>query len=260
MKAISAVGSSRRVSEVGSELDTKLCMCRETKNKWVLGTWSLMALTLAICGQTTSLRADPNTLAPGGTLYPISAGPGLGAGATLLYTTNSAWSNWSINGTLISSVYQNDPNNPYGGLTFTYQVILNGSSVNGLGQLTVSSYENVFPIDVTYDSTSSSGETVPFFATRSSSSVDGGSDLNFTFVPEMTPGSESVVLDVDTGSQTWFPGIASVIDHLSVPNLATLGPAFIPPIPVPEPSTMTLAAVGGLGALAYLRRKIGRKP
>lgn len=232
-------------------------MRKEVKTKWAAKVGGLLALALVAGGQTMSLRADPNTLLPGAVLAPINAGPGLGAGATLLFSTNSSWSNWSINGTLISSVYANDLNNPYGGLTFTYQLILNGSSVNGLGQLTVSSYENFNPIDVTYDITS--GGTVPFFATRSSASVDGGSDLNFTFVPEMTPGSESVVLDVDTSANTYFAGLASVIDHLSVPGLATLGPAFVPPIPVPEPSTVALAAIGGVGALVSLRRKIGRK-
>jgi len=233
-------------------------MYQEVKNTWAARVGGLLALALVACGQTTSLRADPNTLLPGGVLYPINAGPGLGAGATLLYSTNASWANWSINGTLISSVYANDANNPYGGLTFTYQVILNGSSVNGLGQLTVSSYENFNPIDVTYDITS--GGTVPYFASRSSASVDGGSDLNFTFAPEMSPGSQSVILDVDTSANTFFPGIASVIDHLSVPDLATLGPTYVPPIPTPEPSSLALTAIGGLGVLGYLRRRISRKP
>src|SRR5579863_2643868 len=102
----------------------------------VPGPVMVSAIVLAMCAQVSIGRAGTNTLTPGGVLYPVNPGPGVSAGATLLASNSVAWASspTSINGTLVSEVWSGDANNAYHGLTFTYQVFLNASSINGLGQ------------------------------------------------------------------------------------------------------------------------------
>jgi len=223
-------------------------MKNRSKIRGVLG-----AMTgLAICTWATTSQADPNTLAPGGDLFPVSSGPGISAGATLVASNSVAWASSpnSINGTLVSEVWSGDANNTYHGLTFTYQVFLNASSINGLGQFTISSFAGFPNIDVTYDSTTPG--YVPSVVSRSYLSLDGGEDVNFNFFGEMSPGLHTVVMDIDTGASNWYVTDASLIDHVAVPNVATFGPTSL--IPSPEPSTIGLMSTAGVCMLAYLRR------
>lgn len=242
----------------GSESGAKLALVSMQHEECVGSRWknsgmaALAALALAVCGQLSVVRADPNTLAPGGVVFPLGGGPGVSSGATLLFSTNVAWAGPRSSGFLVSDVYSNNLNNPYGGLTFTYQLFLNASSTSGEGTLALSSYANINPIDVTYD-TNTVGDVFNY-ANRSQASTDGGSDVNFVYFVEMLPGTNSPAVDVDTGTSTWFVTTASVIDSIAVPNIATLGP-----VPVPEPTTLALMAGGGLGALGYRRHRARRK-
>ena len=212
---------------------------------------SLLTLLLAVLGQLSIMRADPNTLNPGGSIIPVASGPGVSSGAVLLFSTNVAWTTASpsINGTLISDVYSNDANNPYSGLTFTYQLLLSSNSLHTADYFAISSYAGILPIDVTSDGTSSG--QAPLLATRSQASTDGGEDVNFNFGAGISPNGQSTVIDIDTASGLWFLGIASVTDDLTAPNIVTLAPAIAP---VPEPSEIAFMAAGGLFALGYVRR------
>jgi hypothetical protein len=219
------------------------------------GGMRLLVVALASCGLVSVSQASSNTLTPGGSLFPVNAGPGISAGATLVASNSVAWASspTSINGTLVSTVWSGDANNPYGGLTFTYQVFLNASSINGLGQFTVSSFAGFPAIDVTYDpSTLGILSVVPNEADRSLSGLDAGEDLNFRFFGEMSPGFNSVTLDVDTGAANYYTTLASLIDHVAVPDVETFGPT--PLTPSPEPSTIGLMSTAGVCMLAYLRR------
>ena len=224
-------------------------MKNRSEIRGVLGTITV----LAICGHASVSQAGTNTLAPGGFLA-VNAGPGISAGATLLASNSVAWASspTSINGTLVSEVWSGDANNTYGGLTFTYQVFLNASSINGLGQFTISSFAGLLNpnIDVSYDSTAPG--YIPNVVSRSFASLDGGEDVNFNFFGEMSPGLNTVTLDIDTGAQNWFVTDASLIDHVAVPNVATYGPTAV--APSPEPSTIGLMSTAGVCMLAYLRR------
>ena len=215
----------------------------------------LAAITLAVSGQLSVAQADPNTLLPGTVLSPLGGGPGVSAGATLLFSTNVAWAGPRSSGTLISDVYANSANNPYGGLTFTYQLFLDASSTSGEGTLALSSFAGFTNIDVTYN-TSTTGDIFNY-VNRSQASTDGGSDVNFVYFVEMLPGSNSPVVDIDTGATRWFVTTASVIDSIAVPNIPTLGPVLIA---VPEPSTMAFFVASSLGMLGYMRRVKNRKP
>lgn len=217
----------------------------------------VLALTLALCGAVSVTRADPNTLQPGGGLYPIAAGPGVSSGATLLAYTNVYFSSASLNGYLISSVYSGNTYDPYGGLTFTYQVIVNGASPDGVSAFTIASYAGFTNIDVTYDSTQ--GGIVPTTVSRSTTTQDNGSLLNFHYLGapfgngSLPPGTNSAVMDVYTGAPLFYSTFASVIDNFAVPGVPTFGPS--PDIiPTPEPSSMGLMATGGLLTFGYLRR------
>jgi hypothetical protein len=211
---------------------------------------SFLTLLLAVCGHLSVAQADSNALNPGGSILPVASGPGLGAGATLLFSTNVTWatSSTSISGTLISDVYANDSNNPYGGLTFTYQLTLSSNSLHTADYFAISSYAGIIPIDVTSDGTSSG--QAPLLATRSQAATDGGEDVNFNFGAGISPGGQSTVIDIDTATSLWFPGIASVTDDLTAPDIATLGPAIVP---VPEPSEIGLMMAGGFCVLGCVK-------
>jgi len=225
---------------------------RQMGNRWkAVGVVSLAAMTLAVCGQLSVSRAGPNTLLPGGIVFPLQAGPGVSGGATLLFSTNVSWVGPRSSGELISSVYSGNANNPYPGLTFTYQLFLDASSTSGEGTLALSSFAGYTNIDVTY--TASSSGDIWNYANRSQQATDGGSDVNFVYFTEMIPGTNSVVANIDTSALTYTLTTASVIDSIAVPGITTVGPVALI-IPTPEPSTMGLMVAGGLMALTYLRR------
>ena len=164
-----------------------------------------LPLTAAIAAvvlltQANAVQAGPNTLTPGGpAISPVAGGPGPGAGATLLYSTNFAWSPSAVYvGSLTADVWTSDANNPYSGLTFTYELTLGTSSTDGIGQLSIGGYAGFNNIDVTYES--SSIGFIPDSAVRSGV-FNNGNDLNFSFANsgEIPPGTNTVVLVVDTG-------------------------------------------------------------
>lgn len=228
----------------------------QTRVRSLLRPASLSALVLAMVGQVTVLRADPNTIQPGGGLYPIAAGPAVSAGASLVAYTNAPFVSSSLNGNLISSVYSGDANNPYGGLTFTYQVILNASSPDGVSAFTIGNFSGFTNIDVTYNGIA--GGDVPTTVNRSTAAQDNGALLQFHYLGtpfgpgDMPPGQSSAIIDVYTSAMVPYSALASVIDNLAVPGIATFGPAAAI-VPVPEPASMGLMAAGGLGMLVWMR-------
>ncbi len=201
---------------------------------------------VALFGVATVSQADPNTLPPGAYILPVAGGPGPGAGATLLYSTNYAWAPSSYYvGSLDASVWMNDANNPYNGLTFTYQLILQASSSDEASSLAIGGYTGFNNIDVTYESSSSG--TAPNEAQRSSD----GSTLHFNFFSDVQPGTDTAILVVDTGAPAWSITSASVEDSGSpTPSIITLSP-------VPEPTSLAwlTAGVGGLAALAARKQR-----
>lgn len=259
MKAIPIVSSNAENSHHGLEVFFKVFMQFRIR-MGMLGKGAalavLAAVTLAASGQMSVARADPNTLLPGTVVSPLGGGPGVSAGSTLLFSTNVPWAGPRSSGFLISDVYSNSANNPYGGLTFTYQLFLDASSTSGEGTLALSSFAGFTNIDVTYN-VNTPGDIFNY-ANRSQASTDGGSDVNFVYYVEMLPGANSPVVDIDTGATTWFVTTASVIDSIAVPNITTVGPVLTP-IPTPEPSTMALMAAGSLGMLGWMRRAKNRK-
>jgi len=187
-------------------------------------------------------QAGPNTLTPGAFIAPLGLGPGPSAGATLLYTTNASWGpSMSFEGVLTSRVYANDANNPYGGLTFTYSLSISASSTNGIAELALGGWAGFNNIDVT--GIAATNGYSPNAVGRSAASIDNGDDVNFFFFSEMGPGTNALVLDIETGAPYAVNTLASVIDHSSVPNIESLGPSTVPPGIIPEPASVELMSV-----------------
>ena len=126
--------------------------------------------TLLVCGIALSAAlfapvagAGVNTLAPGGVLAP---GPSpFPVGGTVLDNITDPFSNGILSGSLNSIVIAGDASNPYGGLTFVYQLSVSAGAVDSASQLSVSSFQ-FFQTDVTFNP--SSGTVAPTLVSRSS--------------------------------------------------------------------------------------------
>jgi hypothetical protein len=188
--------------------------------------------------------AGVNTLAPGGVLAPSASG--FPVGGTVLDNITDPFSNGILSGTLNSIVVAGDASNPYGGLTFVYQLSVSGNAVDSASQLSVSSFQ-FFQTDVTFNP--SSGSVAPTLVSRSSL----GDVVRFSFFsPSIDPGLTSDLLIIQTGAQNFQPGVAAVIDGQSI-NVGSLVP-----IVVPEPGTTALL-ISGFGAMAWVFRRNRQK-
>jgi len=208
------------------------------------------ALFAAISLSVSVAHAAP--LLPGGSV-PMFNEPGP-VGGTLIASTNVSFAginffgNTNFTGTLISQVWSGDAFNPYGGLTFTYRLLNDATSLDALGRLTLSSFAG-YQTDVSFN-TNVFG-IVPFNAARSI--VGNQIDFNLlsgppNFQHNLLPGTTTPVLVIQTDSLVFNIGNASVIDT-AVANAV----AFVPTTVVPEPATLGLALVG-LISVAALRK------
>lgn len=166
----------------------------------------------------------------------------------------------SYSGTLTSTVWSNDPTNPFGlaALTFTYVITNNAASAHELHRFTISSFDT-FQTDVSF-STSLPPGIAPLFIDRSPGLGDVVGFSYPTPIPPVlvgpgaiTPGSTSMVMVIQTDALLFQPTFAAVING-STTMVASLAPQAL----IPEPSSLVLAGVGGaigLGAVIRRRRK-----
>jgi hypothetical protein len=223
-------------------MNTKtFCDLRNTVSTTGFKTLGTLAAALFLCGWlfAPSAIASIYTLAPSGN---ITASPsGFPTGGTLVGSNAFAFSSGTLDGNILSLVYQGDPSNPYGGLTFTYSVALNPSSLDSLSELTVGSYAG-FSTDVSYNS---SGGAAPSNFSRTSGS---GDTLHFFFSNSnggILPGQPGDTIVVQTGASNFQTAMGGVIDSIPA-NVSVLAP-------VPEPAIGSLL-VTGLGMLFFRRR------
>jgi hypothetical protein len=204
---------------------------------------SLVCLGSATCVfalSTFSSSAVP--LVPGSSVAPVfEAEP---VGGVQLNQVVANYAGLDIQGTVTSTVISGDTSNPFGGLTFTYEIVANISSIEGVNRFTVGNFAP-YLTDVSYNNVAVPG-VIPNTVDRSGTGNTVG--FNWVELNVINGGQSSALLVVQTDSQVWAPTIASVIDASAetVPSLA--------PVAVPEPTAMALVGLGA-GALLALRRR-----
>ena len=202
-------------------------------------TKAALAVTLV---SLTVVSVPAAILAPGATIIPAPSVPPVAG--NLLYSTSVSFASSSFSGLLTSSVYNQDANNPLGGLTFAYQFTLTDGP-QAASQFTVTSF-GLFGVDAGWVG---AGGLAPITApTLINRSVDGNVVRFGFFGVDVKPGETSALLIARTSAFSWTPSDAALIDGQSV-NVSSLAP-----LPIPEPGSLSLLVVG-LGMLAFFRRQ-----
>lgn len=209
--------------------------------------WILAASTVIISGVSQTAWAVP--LVPGMEDVLAVGEPDPTGGVVVAGGVPVPFVALTFTGTLTSTVIAGDPSNPYGGLTFTYQISNDPGSPNAINRLTVQDAElPLFLTDVSYQ-TPAAG-VIPTLMGRPTADVVGWSWIApILGSGVILPGTTSAVVVIQTNALYWKPIVANVIDG-STANPPSFGPT------VPEPSGLVLAGLGSVGlALGLLRRR-----
>ena len=182
-------------------------------------------------GQTMAVPVEPDptggVVVAGGVPVPFISPPGPG----------------QFSGTLTTTVISGDPSNPFGGLTFVYQLANNTSSQAGIGRMTNINFTG-FNTDV---SAQPATGQIPDGVDRS---IGSGAVIGWTWSTPpgagLAPGQTSARLVVQTNAPAFQPVPANIIDGSTV-QAASFGPL------VPEPATAGVLTIG-LGAMLIRRR------
>jgi len=194
-----------------------------------------------------AIHATP--LVPGATI-PAPPEPDPVGGAVIAGGAAVPFLSGNYSGTLTSTVISGDVSNPLGGLTFTYLISNNAGSLDSIERMTISSFAG-FSTDVSFQVPAVG--VPPTFIDRNPAP---GDVVGFSFFSApigsgvILPGTNSALLVVQTDAPTFQPSFAHVLDGTTA-LVASYAPAF----GIPEPSTLVLAALGGLALLIYRRRR-----
>lgn len=208
-------------------------------------------LALVAVGVFTTSLSQATLLNPGaGISLSLEAEP---VGATLVDSLTSPFTGQNnvnatvFTGNLVSSVWSGDTSNPFGGLTFSYQLHNDPNSLDAIGELNLSSFAG-FLTDVGFNGPG----VIPLAATRGGIPVPD-SKISFLLLSpfpnlqdNLLPGQSTAMLIIQTDAWAYDRGNAAII------NSGTANTAALVPV-VPEPSTLALAALG-LMAVAAMRK------
>jgi hypothetical protein len=227
--------------------------------------WSLAALAAVTLACWTSAQGAP-ILIGGALLTPPEPDPvaGVLVGSTIQpFVTPPGVGQFS--GTLTTTVYQDDPSNPFAGigdpdpthhgLTFVFQLHNDATSTTSLERMTSVDF-TPFQTDVSYQPTIG---LPPTSTDRSSGPPTLG--WSFTGAPlglgRVLPGLTTTPLVVQTNAPYFVDVLANVIDG-SVVQVPTFGPAASPVGGFPEPSSFTLLLLGACGLVRYRQNRLSR--
>ena len=187
----------------------------------------------------------------------LSSGEPDPTGGIAIASQLQAFASPSFTGTLNSIVIAGDPSNPYGGLTFEYQLTNNEASANAMERLTVNDFVG-FLTDASYqiptanrpptfDDRDASGNVVGF---TFSNPIFIGPPIGSIGFGVLGPGQTSAWMVVQTDAIRFQSTSASVIDGFT----ATV-PTYAPTLLIPEPSAIVLAALGLMAFAPLMLRK-----
>jgi hypothetical protein len=197
---------------------------------------------IALCFILQTTHAS--SLVYGATLTPVPLGSFSGANS-IYYSGPQTFTAADYSGTLYSTVWNNDSLNP-NGLTFTYLIQMDFSTVDPVSTFTISSFAS-FLTDVSY-TTSSLGDIVPTSVQRSSAP---GTLVRFHFDgASLGAGTTSALLVIRTDAQNYAATSAGFLDGVGS-SANSVAPA--PIVSTPEPSPTILAGLGLLGLLIARR-------
>ncbi|MDZ4781114.1 MAG: PEP-CTERM sorting domain-containing protein [Planctomycetia bacterium] len=204
----------------------------------------LLGLVLA-----APVHADP--LSASGLLLPVPQELNPSDGNTVNSIVAGFGANNAFSGELTTLVIENDSRNPYGGLTFIYQILNDGQEgSNSIGRLAIDSFIGIEQTDVSY--LVDDDAVAPVYADRGvNGAIVGFSFFTFQGDPHtgfLNPGDMSSELIVHTNARGYQQVVASIIDG-SVAQAASFGPV------VPEPSSIALLGLGIAAAGLVARRR-----
>ena len=227
------------------------------------------ATVLLLAGMQCHLMAqgDPTggqSLSDGQTIYFTGSPPvvTVQSGYTQLDSITRTFTGNNVSGSLTSSVFDNDGNNPYGlnDLTFKYYITITAGTVNNKGMATFANW------------VTASGHLWDFFLTSvgENNTFDGGNGgdlassvseaagvITWDWSPNLTPsidGGLSANLFIETDATSYTTQDFSIAATGADPDVTGLIPEE-----VPEPSIFAFLGLGILGLLAYQQRRLKAK-
>jgi len=202
---------------------------------------------LTVVGLTATLGVQAAPLAPGAVIPPIFEPDPVGG--VMIANLVQPFAAPTFSGSLISQVWAGDASNPYGGLTFTYQISNNSFSLDPIDRFTVSSY-GTFLTDASVQIGAAPvlPQILPTTIVRSFAGNQISFNFDSNFQGTLIQGSSSAVLVIQTSSSSFQNAIGGVINSSSanVPTFAPLG--------VPEPASAALVLLGA-AVLGFRRKK-----
>jgi len=207
--------------------------------------WCTFALAACVGLLTVTTHAQATILLPGQMVTPPSQDGVLGPGNFEMFGfTPFTFAGGLANGMYREFVSSGRTGNPFGGLSFEYQIMVNPMLT--INSITVDGFAG-WQTNVTF---APGGTIAPLSASRS---ADGN---QITFTITVPPAATSMWVIVDTNAPGDTPDILTLFNQLNgitSPPLPALGPAA-----VPEPGTLTLALVAVPMAFAFGYRRLRR--
>ena len=194
---------------------------------------------------TASSMASAALIGAGQTAFALNENNPVGG--TVLQTVVTPFATANYTGNIVSKAISGDTSNPFGGLTFTYQMSNDVGSANAITRFTINGFQ-AYVTDMSYKL--GTGVVAPSINDRDvSGGVAGFSFLGAPIgVGVLAAGTTSELLVIQTNALDRTFQIANVSNG-AVSAVNVLGPTGGI---TPEPAT--LAALGGLSLVARRRR------